>query len=683
MVFRLSKKNFLANEYYTLINNLPRLSQDEIVTLYDSENIPYTDLDLEIRELEDELEENFDIVELEDKLAKLKSKRKGTAAYRYFLTVLGRKHKIRKYPSLELRNKIVEGTMYIVIINAGQVFKLENNKLSFDELVQYGMEALISAAHYYVPGGEAKFETYASKCIRNKMLRMMSDSKRMKKRNDKIKDFFTNERLRIEEIELLLNAEQNDKEYGGGFKTKTKDRIIIHRLNKLILVYNSYRDRRMEHNLKLNKVYGKTIDEVLEEYYKLLKSSKINTLLTDEDRRDVEVYLAYKNVSGREYYYLKSKCYFEIYKQKLDLIEKYIKAENSLLKKGIDTSLENIFVEINGDIKDINKKIRELKKRGFFKEFREEYGDCKRYFYKPLVYFDEEYRRVYGVENLLDEDYDDLKCKATEKEEIRECVRSQYNIYSTVIKKLKKGRTKDVYAYFDLDGLVIDVVSYIPFAKLSAADREEYEDEEQYYQFQSECDFYEFARMNRKELLNYISEKLALVEDEDLYLKRVLKERSLKVNEIIKEKNAPIIEENLKIREMEDLYNIGEKYRKYLRENDKGNLIENINLLYDDDPELVDLLLEKDKSRNRRLTVEEEVFNNLFLEDYYEALKDLDDLQRKILELYYDANGCSPLTLKEVADVLGISLSKVKTEKAKALKKLRKNEKLLSYYNED
>lgn len=103
----MSKKNLLTNEYYTLINNLPRLSQEEIVDLYDSENIPYTDLDLEIKKLEDDLERNLLCEELGEKLDKLKKKKSGSTAECYFLTVLGRKHNIRKYPSLELRNKIV------------------------------------------------------------------------------------------------------------------------------------------------------------------------------------------------------------------------------------------------------------------------------------------------------------------------------------------------------------------------------------------------------------------------------------------------------------------------------------------------------------------------------------------------------------------------------------------------
>lgn len=673
----MSKKNLLTNEYYTLINNLPRLSQEEIVDLYDSENIPYTKLDLEIKELEDELGKNLLCEELGEKLDKLKKKKRGSIADRYFLTVLGRKHNIRKYPSLELRNKIVEGTMYLVIINAGIVNKLENNKLTFDELVQYGMEALISAAHYYVPGGNAKFETYASKCIRNKMLRMMSDSKRMKKRNGRAKDFFERERLKIKEIELLLKVEKTKPQYGKGYMPSTEEHLIVHRLNKQILQYNKSKDKRMENNLKLRKVYGKTLDEILERYRELFRSSKLNSLISDEDRRDIEGYLAYKNYSGVELSYFRSQYYLELYKYKLDLLEKYIKAENELLKRGEEARLEDVFGIINGEIKKTNKKISELKKNDFFDKF--EKGEFS---YRTLRSFYEEYLEIFDVNLFGNDEYDD-NTRLFEKE----CIISEYEDIceecDDYIDELSQIGTEKVYVYLDKDEQIVQVEPYIPFADLSDWERKNYSDEDEYYFNQAFGEFEKFYRISREKLIEQLTRKLDELGSEDDYVKKVLKERATIVNESLAEKNRPIIEENMRIKELEDLYNLGRKYHKYLKERDFRNLQENINLLYDDDSELVDLLLEKDKSRNRRLTVEEEVFNNLFLEDYYEALKDLDDLQREILELYYDENGCSPLILSEVADILGISISKVKTEKAKALKKLRKNEKLLSYYNED
>lgn len=565
----------------------------------------------------------------------------------------------------------------MVIINEGIVNKLENNKLTFDELVQYGMEALISAAHYYVPGGNAKFETYASKCIRNKMLRMMSDSKRMKKRNGRAKDFFERERLKIKEIELLLKVEKTKPQYGKGYMPSTEEHLIVQRLNKQILQYNKDKAKRMEYNLKLRKVYGKTLDEIFERYRELFRSSKLNSLISDEDRRDIEAYLAYKNYSGVELSYFRSQYYLELYKYKLDLLEKYIKAENELLKRGEEARLEDVFGIINGEIKKTNKKISELKKKDFFDKF--EKGEFP---YKLLRSFYEEYLEIFGVNLFGNDEYDD-NTRLFEKE----CIISEYEDIceecDDYIDELSQIGTEEVYVYLDKDEQIVQVEPYIPFADLSDWERKNYSDEDEYYFDQGFGELEKLYRISREKLIEQLTRKLDELGSEDDYVKKVLKERANIVDESLAEKNRPIIEENMRIKELEDLYNLGRKYRKYLKERDLRNLQENINLLYDDDPELVDLLLEKDKSRNRRLSVEEEVFNNLFLEDYYEALNDLDDLQREILELYYDENGCSPLTLKEVADVLGISISKVKTEKAKDLKKLRKNEKSLSYYNED
>lgn len=154
------KTNELANEYYNLINCLPRLTQDEIVDLYNSEHIPYTDLEQEIKALEKDRPFTAKITDIDKKIKELKSKLP-TPSYRYYLTVMGRKHNIRKYPSEELRNKIVEGTMYLAIIYASIYTKKLEGQIEFDELFQIASEALISAAHYYIPNGPTTFTTYA------------------------------------------------------------------------------------------------------------------------------------------------------------------------------------------------------------------------------------------------------------------------------------------------------------------------------------------------------------------------------------------------------------------------------------------------------------------------------------------------------------------------------------------
>ncbi len=669
----------LINEYYILIDNLPRLSQKEIEELYESENIPYTDLDLEIKELQNKIEIGTDTTDLEKKVEALQRK-KSSVSYRYYLTIVGRRHNIRRYPSKELRNKIVEGTMYLVIINAKIICKLENNRLSFDDLVQFGMEALLSAAYYYIPGGEATFVTYASKCIRNKMLRLMDDPKKMRKREGKIKDFFKKEKLKIKELEILLEVEKSDPEYNLCYRPNTEEHFVIHRLNRKIIKYNMNKDKREEHDLKINKVHGKSLADVLDRYSKLIKSSKLKNLVTDEERRDVEAYLNYRGFLGSELNYYRSQFYLEIYKYKIELLEKYILAENELLKRGEEPSVDNVVKLISEEIKKTNKKISELKSSGFFEECENSYmiGEC--FCYYPLRSFYEEYLEMYGVDLFASED--SLNSRTSEKELIISEYEDLYEDYKYFIEELERESSENVYVYLDENKKLVDVVSCVPFENLSSKIKSNYEDEEEYYFEQSLVDFESCYQISRQEVLNDLKEKLIALGSEDEYAKRILKERSDIVNLSLAEKNAPVIERNRKIKMMEDLYNLGQKYQKYLKKWRIENLVRDVNLLYDADPELIDLLLEQDKTRSKRLTVEETVGNNLFLEDYFSALEDLSDLEKKIMLLYYYRDGCNNLTLKEVADILGIKLDKVKKEKAKAIKKLRKNEKLFSYYNE-
>lgn len=673
----MKKNNSLADDYYVLINDLPRLSQDEIVALYESENIPYTDLELEIKEIEDKMKLAVNTEELETRLEELKKKEKPSVAYRYFLTVLGRKCNIRRYPSLELRNKIVEGTMYLVVINAKKICKLEENKLSFDDLFQYGMEALLSAAYYYVPGGTAKFETYASKCIKNKMLKMMNDSCKTEKRNCKAEKFFEKERLKIKELELLLETE---KCCVGGYMSDTADHLIVHRLNRKIVHYNQDKDKRMEHNQKIRKVYGKSIDDIFERYRKLLKSSKLNALITDAERRDIEAVLSYKGYEGVELIYYRSQYYLNLYKYKIDLLEKYIAAENELIKKGEVASLENIIGVINSRVRETNKKISDLKKSNFFENCKSKYMKDGKFIYKPLKSFFEEYLEIYDV--CLFDEFESNESRASEKYFIASDYEDICEEYDYYIEELRCEDSEEVYVYYDEDERIVQIISYVPFSELDDSVRKRFSCEEEYYYSLCYPSYAEAYSISRNELLNrLIKEQKELGSKED-YVKKVLKKKAAKVNKSLQIKNAPIIKENIRIREMEDLYRLGERYHQYLKKRDMKVLSENINLLYDDDPELLDLLLEKDKTKKRRLTVEEKVSEIIFLEDYNDALNDLSSLQREIMELYLDEIGCKAFTLKQIADILGITLNKVKMEKSKALKKLRENEKLISYYNE-
>ena len=106
--------------------------------------------------------------------------------------------------------------------------------------------------------------------------------------------------------------------------------------------------------------------------------------------------------------------------------------------------------------------------------------------------------------------------------------------------------------------------------------------------------------------------------------------------------------------------------------------IENsISILYGDDEAI--FISREDTGKTQKKSVEEEVELKLFLEDYQEALEELNELQRVILQYWFDENGIHSMNAKEIASLLNLTPAKVYQEKDKAIKKLQKSKKLKSY----
>ncbi len=77
--------------------------------------------------------------------------------------------------------------------------------------------------------------------------------------------------------------------------------------------------------------------------------------------------------------------------------------------------------------------------------------------------------------------------------------------------------------------------------------------------------------------------------------------------------------------------------------------------------------------------MEDETLNNIFLQDYYNALAHLPEEKRNILLLYFDEVGEHSITAKEIGKRLGISPQKVYEGKRRALQQLSRNNTLQNY----
>lgn len=73
------------------------------------------------------------------------------------------------------------------------------------------------------------------------------------------------------------------------------------------------------------------------------------------------------------------------------------------------------------------------------------------------------------------------------------------------------------------------------------------------------------------------------------------------------------------------------------------------------------------------------VSSDEFVSDYNDALENLDDITKTIMKLSFDNNGYRGLTNREIADYLGIDIRKISNIRKKAMKILRKNEKIKTY----
>ena len=69
-----------------------------------------------------------------------------------------------------------------------------------------------------------------------------------------------------------------------------------------------------------------------------------------------------------------------------------------------------------------------------------------------------------------------------------------------------------------------------------------------------------------------------------------------------------------------------------------------------------------------------------FMKDYISSLDNLDDIARMVMQMSFDIEGNRGLTNAEIADYLGIESTKVSNIRKKAIKTLRKDIKLNTYY---
>lgn len=605
----------LKELYREQYEKLPILTQEEIEELYASEGIEnisikeqLTELKYKIERKKDELpsaenrllnvvlgykqneEEEIlikrEIEKLEKRYDYLESRQ--SYYYKFSQATRGRTFSERTFPSRELRNKIVEGTLGLAKYWASIYYKKDENTYSFDDLFQIACEALISAAHYYIPNDNAKFSTYASKCIENKLKNVVFKKKKKKR---KVQNFFQKEKDFVKYVEMFLQVTSTTYE-----KYILSDfRKSLNEFNRNLRYLGEYKRLLPSFSYNVYKIEEK-MESIVNYIIRGLKYSKLNLLITDEDRELVNLLLNFQNTLKDEMYSKELSIYLGYYIRKLELVEEYLKIEKKLQSDndGITPTKEEILEEFNRRIKEINQEKYKLRQNGFYSEEEKDYEEPENFYF---TYYNE-----FNVDPFISNkqyEWNGISSKAKERHDI---------LYE--------------YVYSDL-------------------------------------------------------------ESESEYLARVLNERRKHVNSLVNEANKEVYEYNRKIQEERDKFADGPGYKKYLNDSDISKIQQDVELLYGSDDELFELLKSgKDSRRQIKMTLEEEVLNNLFLSDYYSELELLPKLEREVLLRYFDENGQHSMTAKSIGKELEITSAKVYKLKDSGLKRLSKSKKLQAYYEE-
>ncbi len=603
--------------YYSYIQSLPHLSQDEIDKLYDEENICKIDLNEEINDLcsENAEEKILDAIFGKKELDEEEKKRLRKLRVKRFHKLINGKDAIsRIYPSRELINKVVEGNLFLAYFYSRKYYKKFSDECSFDDLFQMSCEALLSAAKYYIPTSFAKFTTYASRCIDNKLKRelVIKEKKKYVKQ-----DFFRIELSKANIIYAFLNS----------IDKNTFNIVNYTKINKAIRSYNRKMFYCFGKVLPLFK-NDSSINDVWNLYNSLINESYINELVSDEDMEFIKHYIS---ISQKDYFIktiMVERARVKLYMFKIHCIKELIEFEKQYKKDN------------NGKVPSKDEQYKHLlKNQRLLNRF---YNDKAVMSYNEmyLTLFNDEYFKRYDID-FLGSDTENRVC-----EKIR--LGNVFSIYSKSIRELKDKDNVNI-KYYDCSGIMVVSLDDIS---------------------NSNCKFI-FEEVLTKDqclkLYNDFINEYKSFDDSTLFVNKCISNRTKKVSEYVKKKNSREVYRNIYVL---DFMNSIMFHKSKLYKQDFDSIYKARITLYN-----IDESLEVEKNtRNVKLSLEDEVISNIFFDTYYKVLDSLTDEEKQVMIMSYDVNGYSLLSNQEIATKLGLSTNRVRGIKTRALNKIRKSE---------
>lgn len=272
-----------------------------------------------------------------------------------------KKPRLRTYPTSNTEEKVFQANLYLARKLAMIYYYKSDKNYEYDDLFQEASEALLQAVHYYVPLGEATFKTYATKCIENRLKRVVFPKKKKRKRLTR-KEYYQQELDNLERLYLYIEARYIQKDnlflvnhYPDAW------RKAIRKWNSGIKMFNREvqnlgEENRVQPKVKIRK--ENSYEKFLEELICLVKATNLEELIDEEDRKMVNSLQNFKKINSKDKTVFTMLEYIRIARKKLEDIQLYLEVEASLRNQGQTPTLELMEKAMNEHVKELNSMIR-------------------------------------------------------------------------------------------------------------------------------------------------------------------------------------------------------------------------------------------------------------------------------------------------------------------------------------
>ena len=621
----------------------------------------------------------------------------------------------RIYPSKELRNEIVENHLNLCDIYAKIYYYQYRGKIEYEELWQTAALGLINAAKYYVPNGTAKFTTYASKCIKNMIMNTYDKKVKINK--------LSCDELLIKSNMLLMYLEIiKSYKFRKPRTFKEENRLIEHFASDDTI----YKTKKMNAALALsgyakysinlrktmeNSKRGLLQTLVIKLYNEINRKTKLNEIITSEERNIISLEIAHMNVAENRKAYETIELFIRNYLNRLVSLIIYNKVCKELIKNNELITDDKIIKKANEYIRDINKTTKELQERynsGERITFENDCGIIIYSDYKLMQEYETTYEKAIDINSIDSKDVIEYYNQIHKENPIKDKYQLTKEMYlryklNTLFDESKKGikyyidygpefnnyeslNPEDKDYEVDLESILIGLMYFSPIGIEMGKTLLDVVDPsiEEALNKAMETDNLEEKSKSIKYILTRFKElNIELNENDDklreLYISTYMEKIKEETNKQIeyKKRRKEIVDKNHELFMMGVLAKL--KPRKF-----NEDILSEVRGFNQQNRELevyIDEDLDK-KEYEPRQTLEEEYEGKTFINDYKKCLNELSSIEQYILSHWLDEEFKRSYSSNEIAQSLNTDSKKVINIKNKAFQKIRINP-IMEKYKKD